>query len=521
MHPLSGKKLLVFTESYGDVNGVALTTRKIIEYLRSHGANIVIVAPVSPIFPESTSDQIRVSGYPLPMNPELALAYPLRLDKIVAKASGKWKALEDVDGSTIQQTVEQEQPDLIYLASPASLGFQILLQLRFLSHFAPQVPVLAYFQTDLSTYAELMFPRPVSSLSVWVMRTVQGYLFSHPTVKTVFYPSVLIKDYLLHANVQEDKLKLLQGGVDTELFHPARADPALKAQLAGSDGKLVLVSVCRLSHEKGFDFLADVAHALHAAHFPFHLHIVGGNPAPAVAAAIMHLFARLPPDVVSFAGVLHGAALARAYASADVFVHASVSETFGLVVLEAMASGLPVVARAQGGPADIIAHGTSGFLVPPGSRDAFVARVMAFGRGGALEGTAADGMRATARRMAEQATWARIGDELAAELAAALPTAVVEQGEEAEGAHTTRGRRRTGTGVVMVSSVAVIALVWSGTALVYVFAAIPTAAARAWRAMKRAVWRPRGALKSLSFSVSRLRRNKSHSQIFARVECAA
>ncbi len=241
--------------------------------------------------------------------------YPLRLDNIVSKAAGRWNALTPfggVDGHVIRHAIEQEQPDFIYLASPASLGFQILLQLRLLSYFAPQVPVLANFQTDLSTFAELMFSHPVSSLSVWVLRTVQGYLFSHPTVKKVFYPSARVKDYLIRANVQADKLQLLQRGVDTDLFHPSCSDPAYKASLAGKNGKLVLLSVCRLSPEKGFDFLANVAHALHRAHFPFHLHIVGGNNSPAVVDSIKALFASLPSDLITFSGLLQGPELARA-----------------------------------------------------------------------------------------------------------------------------------------------------------------------------------------------------------------
>ncbi|KJA14259.1 glycosyltransferase family 4 protein [Hypholoma sublateritium FD-334 SS-4] len=512
MHTLSGKKLLLFTESYGDINGVSRTTGKIIEYLRSHGVHVVIVAPVSPFHPASTHDQIRVSGYPLPMNPELSVAYPLRLDNIVSKASRRWKALSpfrSVDGDAIRHAIEQEQPDFIYLASPASLGFQILLQLRLLSYFAPQVPVLANFQTDLSTFAELMFTQPVSSLSVWVLRTVQGYLFSHPTVKKVFYPSARVKDYLIRANVQEDKLKLLQRGVDTDLFHPSRSDPAYKASLAGKSGTLVLLSVCRLSPEKGFDFLANVAHALHRAHFPFHLHIVGGNNSPAVVDSIKALFAALPSDVVTFSGLLQGTKLARAYASADVFLHSSISETFGLVVLEAMASGLPVIARDQGGPSGIIAHGESGFLVPPTALDAFVARVIEFGPGGALAGAGAEAMGRTGRRMAERATWDKIGSEVAMELARSLPAA--EEGMDV----APPARPRDATFVVMMSSMAVISLIWFGTALVYIFSEVPAAVQKVWGKKWIAAWPHREALESLKTSLN----GQRHSQLLSGTDC--
>ena len=111
-------------------------------------------------------------------------------------------------------------------------------------------------------------------------------------------------------------------------------------------------------------------------------------------------------------------------------------------------------------------------------------------------------------------------DELAAELAASLPAAPAGA-VDADAEVVPAPRRRRRTGVVMVSSVAVISLVWSGTALVYVFAAIPAAAKRAWRKVKGSVWRPRGALKSLSFSISRLRRKTAHPPVSAVCLCVS
>ena len=122
-----------------------------------------------------------------------------------------------------------------------------------------------------------------------------------------------------------------------------------------------------------FDFLATVAFHLHKKNIPFCLHIVGGNSNPAIAKSIQSLFTRyhLPDTAVKFWGTLKGQDLARAYASADVFVHSSITETFGLVVLEAMASGLPVVARNVGGPKDIVHDGESGFLVSEEDAEGF------------------------------------------------------------------------------------------------------------------------------------------------------
>jgi hypothetical protein len=177
---LRGKRLLLATESFGPVNGVSRTTLNLVTYLRQQGVVVAVVAPHMSTGSESSLSvsttneneiEIRLQGYPLPYNPELSVVYPVRLSALYART---FKA----------------PPDLIYLASPASLGFQILLQLR---QQQKPVPVLLNFQTDLSGYCEILFPRPLDYWAVWVFRSVQGYLFRHASVRTVFYPSLFVR----------------------------------------------------------------------------------------------------------------------------------------------------------------------------------------------------------------------------------------------------------------------------------------------------------------------------------------
>jgi hypothetical protein len=117
-----------------------------------------------------------------------------------------------------------------------------------------------------------------------------------------------------------------------------------------------------------------------------------------------------------FAGFLTGAALSRAYASADLFLHCSITETFGLVVLEAMASGIPVIARDQGGPSDIIRHGQTGYLVPPHDIERFISLVKDVSRDTVRRTTLA----VAARQYADNTTWEKINCQAAWQMADAL-----------------------------------------------------------------------------------------------------
>lgn len=395
---LKSKQILLTTESLGPVNGVSRTTRSLIDYLHRHGADLAVVAPrfegqhkqVDEKQHHQPIREVRIRGYPLPYNPDLTVVYPFHLDDVY------------------RQTFN---PDVVYLASPASLGFQILLLLRQLRR--PPV-VLLNFQTDLSAYSEILLPAPLDRFAVWLLATVQGYLFSHPAVHTIFYPSSAISGYLEKTGAPRNRFHKLGRGVDTSLFNPSYRDEEYRRTIA-PNGEIILVYVCRLAPEKGFEFLAQAAARLADAQVPFKLLIVGGNRNPAVEASIHRLFDAVQDHVI-FAGFLTGVALARAYASGDLFLHCSITETFGLVVLEAMASGLPVIARDQGGPSDIIRNGQTGYLVPPHDLDGFVALV----RKVSLDGVLRSRMSCAGRGYANETTWEAINRRVAWQIADAV-----------------------------------------------------------------------------------------------------
>lgn len=404
---LKGKRILLCTESFGPVNGVSRTTLMLVNHLRSHGAHVAVVAP-----PNHTKNdtflparhyggeqmELRIEGYPVPFNPELSIVYPVRLSTLIARTFGEGNA-----------------PDLIYLASPASLGFQVMLQAR-QQPAAKQIPVVCNFQTDLGGYCAILFPRPLSDLAVYTFASVEGYLFRHSSVKAILYPSRFVRRYLEKQRVQEEKLYLLGRGVNTELFNPARRSDALRKELA-PNGEIILICVCRVAGEKGFDFLAQVTKLLDARGLRFTLYIVGGNRNAEVEREIQSMFDPLREKRrVLFAGFRVGEELAAAYASADVFLHCSVTETFGLVVLESMASGVPVVARDEGGPSDIVRHGKSGYLVAPHDLEGFAQRVMDI----AADRSLRERLGVEARKQACEATWEKINSRVAWKMAEAI-----------------------------------------------------------------------------------------------------
>lgn len=416
---LRGRRILLCVESFGPINGVSRTNLNLVNHLRAHGALVAVVAPynhtkVNTFCAQRNDDpdgvmrcqEVRVTGYPLPFNPELSVVYPVRLFKLYEKTFGCL-------------------PDLIYLGSPASLGFQIMLQLQQQPREA-QVPLICNFQTDLGAYCKILFPKPLGGFANWLFSVVQGYLFRQPSVNTVFYPSTFVGKYLKgEVGVPEDKMAVLRRGVDTEGFSPSKRSEKLRREWA-PDGQIILLTCSRLAGEKGFAFLAEAAKELDARGFDFKLVIVGGNRNPTVEQEVKDLFAPLSlRGKVVFTGFRVGEELMTHYASADIFLHCSVTETFGLVVLEAMASGVPVIARDEGGPSDTIEHGAGGFLVPPRDLHGFVDHVVKL----ATDGPLREQFRRQARAQAAEAKWERIGNTVAWKMAEAIERREEEQAE--------------------------------------------------------------------------------------------
>jgi glycosyltransferase involved in cell wall biosynthesis/predicted metal-dependent phosphoesterase TrpH len=232
--------------------------------------------------------------------------------------------------------------DIVHVCSPGPAGAGAWLVARLL-----ELPVVGSYHTELAAYAALRTGR--AELEALVN---SGLAMFYGACDVVLSPSAATDARLAALGIQPGAIRRWDRGVDLARFDPAHRDEE------SLPGEVNVLYAGRLSKEKGVDLLADAFLEAHGRDPRLHLVLAGGGPEEDL------LRARLA-EHATFLGWLSGDALARAYASADVFLFASSTETFGQVVLEAQASGLPVVAVDRGGPACLIEPDETGLLAPP------------------------------------------------------------------------------------------------------------------------------------------------------------
>jgi glycosyltransferase involved in cell wall biosynthesis/predicted metal-dependent phosphoesterase TrpH len=245
----------------------------------------------------------------------------------------------------IVETLAEGRYDLVHLCSPGPSGVAAGLIARMMD-----VPVIGSYHTELAAYAGLRSADP--TLELLAREAVKAF---YGQCRVVLTPSEASDAVLREMGFAEERIGRWDRGVDVSRFSPARRDvPSLGAPA----GALNVLYAGRLTKEKGADLLVDAFLQARERDPRLHLVLAGGGPEE------RHVRERLGA-AATFLGWLEGDALARAYASADVFLFASRTDTFGQVLLEAQASGLPVVAVAEGGPCSIVQDGFSGRLCPP------------------------------------------------------------------------------------------------------------------------------------------------------------
>ncbi|WP_073945778.1 glycosyltransferase family 4 protein [Streptomyces kebangsaanensis] len=372
-------RVVIVTESFPpDVNGVAHCALQTARHLVDRGHVPLVVAPATAASSEPDASApcpvVRVPSLPLPGYPQVRVALPSR---------------------RVAVALTEHRADLVHLASPFVLGVRGMAAATRLG-----IPAVAVYQTDLAGYARTYMG--AGEAAAW--RRIHSV---HAAADRTLAPSsAALHDLEAHG---VPRVRLWPRGVDTVRFHPGRRDEALRRRLA-PNGELIVGYVGRLAPEKQVELLAGVCGPTGV-----RVVVVGDGPSRT------HLAEALPGAV--FAGRRTGDELARFFASLDVFVHTGPFETFCQTVQEAMASGVPVVAPAAGGPLDLVAHGRTGLLVPP--RDAAAVRdaVWALAADPALR----DAFGAAGRAAVEGRTWAAVGDQLLAhyeDVLAARRTAV-------------------------------------------------------------------------------------------------
>jgi glycosyltransferase involved in cell wall biosynthesis len=373
--PAAALRVALFSGNYNYVvDGPVKALNRLVGHIEKRGDKALVFAPTAktPAF-RHTGELVSIPSVPLPgtrSEYRLALGLP----------------------RAARARLDAFAPTIVHVAAPDWLGLEALNYAH-----AKGIPAVASFHTRFDTY-----PRYYGLAAA--EKYVTGYLRRfYARCARVYAPSASMVDELKRDGIGHD-IRLWARGVDHALFNPQRRDLGWRRGLGFADDDVVIAFVGRLVLEKGIDVFAAAVNAAAARSGKIRALIVGDGPARA------HFAAALPGAV--FLGYQEGEALARAYACADIFLNPSVTETFGNVTLEAMASGLPAVAASASGSRSLIAPGETGYLVDDAqSALLFAAALVTLAENGALRAR----LGAAAARAAGAFDWDAILDGLLAD----------------------------------------------------------------------------------------------------------
>jgi phosphatidylinositol alpha 1,6-mannosyltransferase len=326
-------RVALVTSSYNFIaDGVALTLNRLVGYLLAHGVEVLVFAPVAekPAFAHQGT-VVPVASRPLPQRPEYRLVLGMPSD--------------------VKRQLLEFAPDIIHLAVPDLLGRAALKLAQ-----AHGIPAVATYHTRYETYLKHYWY--LTWLEGWLKRYLRDF---YAACREVYVPSESTRAALL-ADGLRDNLKPWPRGIDTARFMPDKRSDAWRLRLGIGADEIVILHVSRLVREKRLDTLTGALKQV-----PHRVVIVGDGPDRALAEH------ELPGAI--FLGFQDGEDLAVAYASSDIFVFPSDSESFGNVTLEAMASGVPCVCADATGSRSLVVEGETGFLVHADSANGFAQAV--------------------------------------------------------------------------------------------------------------------------------------------------
>jgi len=375
--------LALVTETYSpEINGVAMTLGRLVDGLAQRGHRLTIIRPrqrhESPRFSVTqrvACRQVRLPGIPIPGYPQLRLGLP---------ASRR-----------LRQLWSLSRPDLVHVATEGPLGASAITTAH---EFG--IPVTSSFHTNFDQYTRdyrIGWLKPV--VAAWLRHL-------HNRTRRTFVPTATLLTRL--STEGYTNLRLLSRGVDTVLFNPAQRDASLRNSWGVAPEDPVILHVGRIAPEKNYPLLFRAFDAVKAVEPRARLVLVGDGPR-------LSAYQRQRPDVI-FTGFYTGLNLARHYASGDLYLHASSTETFGNVITEALASGLAVSAFDYAAAHEFIRHEENGLVAPADDEVTFFANARRLVTDRSLR----QRLRAAAPAAVHNRPWDAVIDGFAADLTAAM-----------------------------------------------------------------------------------------------------
>ena len=324
--------LTVVTETHPpEINGVAMTVGRLVEGLRARSHTVSVVRPRRNGRDRPGPNETLVGGLPLPGYPELRFDMPA-----TGRLRRQWTA---------------RRPDAVHIVTEGPLGWSALRAARSLG-----IPVTSGYHTNFDRYSR-------HYRAGFMGPAVRGWLSRfHRRTDATLVPTATLANDLGRRGIPG--VRVVARGIDTTLFDPSRRDAALREAWSCAPDTLAVLYVGRLAAEKNLALVETAFEMIAARGQPARMIWVGDGPQ-------RERLRRSHPDH-HFAGSRVGNDLAAHYASADLFLFASLTETYGNVTVEAMASGLPVVAFDDAAAGVLIRHGETGLLAPPGNFEAFI-----------------------------------------------------------------------------------------------------------------------------------------------------